>query len=57
MSEHNFMGKQRNPFNGGVAIRMGPANEFVLAGGTAHQFGVAELTDDLPAAAFGNDVI
>jgi hypothetical protein len=46
MREDNFMRKQRDPFKGFVAVRVGSTNEFVLAVAPAHEFGRAELAND-----------
>ena len=40
-----------------MAIRVGSANEFVLAIGPAQEFGRAELTNNLPAMTLWNEVI
>jgi hypothetical protein len=57
MCEYNFMRKERYPLEGFVAIRVGAADEFVLAIGPAHEFGRAELADDLLAMPLRNKVI
>ena len=51
MAEHDFVGEQGGPLKGGGTVGIGAAKEFVLAVGLADQCGIAELADDLAAAA------
>ena len=46
VGEHNFMGEERGPFEGGGAVGIGSASEFILAVGEFHQLGPAELADE-----------
>jgi hypothetical protein len=52
--EHDFMREERRPFKGGGTVGVRAADKLVLAVGLANQFGVAELADNLPAAALGD---
>ncbi|MEI8288289.1 MAG: hypothetical protein WCH99_02355 [Verrucomicrobiota bacterium] len=56
MGEHDFMGEERGPFEGGGAIGVGAADELVLTVGEFNEFGPAKLLDQLLAAALGNQV-
>jgi hypothetical protein len=51
MREHDFIGEKRRPFKGIGAVGVSAADQLVLTVGSANQFGVAELADDLAAVA------
>ena len=54
--EHDVVGEEGNPLDGGDAVGRGAADQFVLAAGLFHQFGLAELADDLKAVALRNQI-
>jgi hypothetical protein len=56
MCEHNLMGEDQRPFKGVGTVGVLAADKLVLAVRLANQFGVAELADNLAAAAFGDDI-
>ena len=54
MGEHDFVGEERGPFEGGGAVGVGAADEFVLAVGEFYEFSPTKLLDHLLATALGN---
>lgn len=57
MREHNFMGKQRNPFKRRRAIRVRAADQFMLAVPMPDQLGIAKLLDDPARRPLRNEMI
>jgi hypothetical protein len=56
VGEYDFVGEERDPFEGGGAVVVGAANQFVLAIGDFYQSGLAELADEAGAETLENDV-
>ena len=46
VGEHNFMGEERGPFEGGGAISVGAAQKFVLAIGEFDEFCLTKSLND-----------
>ena len=51
MREHNFMGEERDPFKSISPVSVSSANQFVLAIGEFHEFGLTKLTNEFGAEA------
>jgi len=51
MREYNFVGEERHPFKGVGTVGIGAADQFVLAVGEPHEFGLTELANQFRAIA------
>ena len=51
MREHDFVGKERHPFEGIGTVSVRAADEFMLAVGKFDEFGLTKLTDEFGAIA------
>ena len=56
VGEHDFVGEERGPLEGGGAVGIGAADEFMLAIGEFYEFGPSKLLDQLLATALGNQI-
>ena len=56
MREDDFVGEDRRPFEGGGAIGVSTADEFMLPVGQADEAGFAELADEVVALPLGNQI-
>ena len=56
VGEHDFVGEERGPFEGGGAVGVGSAQKFVLSIREFYEFGPTKLLDHLLATALGNQI-
>ena len=56
VGEHDFVGEERGPFEGGGAISVGAAQKLVLSIREFYEFGPTELLNHLLAAALRNQI-